>query len=223
VVIVATEKAIEHHGGFREDGGSGNLLKHVENMRAFGVEPVVAVNRFESDTAEGLKRILDFCAERDIAAAPYDAVARGPEGAAELAAVVDAAIERNQKADSFRVLYPDAASIREKIATVARTIYGADGVDFDREAELAIDLIEEHEQGDVPVCMAKTQKSLSDSARLRGRPKGFRVRVNEVVLSAGAGFVVAICGKMMTMPGLPKEPAAVRIRVDDDGRVTGLS
>ena len=98
-----------------------------------------------------------------------------------------------------------------------------DGVDFDREAELAIDLIEEHGQGDVPVCMAKTQKSLSDSARLRGRPKGFRVRVNEVVLSAGAGFVVAICGKMMTMPGLPKEPTAVRIRVDDEGRVTGLS
>jgi formate--tetrahydrofolate ligase len=223
VVIVATEKAIEHHGGFSEDGGSGNLLKHVENMRAFGLEPVVAVNRFEGDTAEGLKRILDLCAERGIPAAPYEAVARGPEGAEELAAVVDAAIERNQKADSFRFLYPDSASIREKITTVARTIYGADGVDFDREAEVAIDLIEEHGQGNVPVCMAKTQKSLSDSARLRGCPKGFRVRVNEVVLSAGAGFVVAICGKMMTMPGLPKEPAAVRIRVDDDGRVTGLS
>ena len=223
VVIVATVKAIEHHGGYSETGGSGNLLKHVENMRAFGLEPVVAVNRFEGDSPEGLKRILDFCAERDIPAAPYEAVARGPEGAEELAALVDAAIERNQKADSFRFLYPDKASIREKITTVARTIYGADGVDFDREAELAIDLIEEHGQSDVPVCMAKTQKSLSDSARLRGRPKGFRVRVNEVVLSAGAGFVVAICGKMMTMPGLPKEPAAVRIRVDDDGRVTGLS
>ena len=140
-----------------------------------------------------------------------------------MAAVVDAAIERNQKADSFRFLYPDSASIREKIATIARTLYGADGVDFDREAELAIDLNEEHGQGNVPVCMAKTQKSLSDSARLRGCPEGFRVRVNEVVLSAGAGFVVAICGKMMTMPGLPKEPAAVRIRVDDEGRVTGLS
>jgi formate--tetrahydrofolate ligase len=223
VVIVATEKAIEHHGGFREDGGSGNLLKHVENMRAFGLEPVVAVNRFEGDSAAGLKRILDFCAERGVPAAPYEAVARGPEGAVELAAAVDAAIERNQKADSFRFLYPDSASIREKIATIARTVYGADGVDFDREAEVAIDLIEEHGQANVPVCMAKTQKSLSDSARLRGRPKGFRVRVNEVVLSAGAGFVVAICGKMMTMPGLPKEPAAVRIRVDDDGRVTGLS
>jgi formate--tetrahydrofolate ligase len=223
VVIVATEKAIEHHGGFREDGGSGNLLKHVENMRAFGLEPVVAVNRFEGDSAAGLKRILDFCAERGVPAAPYEAVARGPEGAVELAAAVDAAIERNQKADSFRFLYPDSASIREKIATIARTVYGADGVDFDREAEVAIDLIEEHGQANVPVCMAKTQKSLSDSARLRGRPKGFRVRVNEVVLSAGAGFVVAICGKMMTMPGLPKEPAAVRIRVDDDGRVSGLS
>jgi formate--tetrahydrofolate ligase len=223
VVIVATEKAIEHHGGFAEAGGSGNLLKHVENMRAFGLEPVVAVNRFEGDTAEGLKRILDFCAERGIAAAPYEAVTKGPGGAAELATLVDAAIERNREEGSFRFLYPDSASLREKISTIARTVYGADGVDFDREAEVAIDLIEAHGQGNVPVCMAKTQKSLSDSARLRGRPKGFRVRVNEVVLSAGAGFVVAICGKMMTMPGLPKEPAAVRIRVDDDGRVTGLS
>ncbi len=150
-------------------------------------------------------------------------MAKGPEGAEQLAAAVELAIERNRKSDSFRFLYPDSASIREKIATVARTIYGADGVDFDREAELAIDLIEEHGPGNVPVCMAKTQKSLSDTARLRGRPKGFRVRINEVVLSAGAGFVVAICGKMMTMPGLPKEPAAVRIRVGDDGRVTGLS
>jgi formate--tetrahydrofolate ligase len=102
-------------------------------------------------------------------------------------------------------------------------MYGADGVDHDRDAEVSIDLIEKHGQGQVPVCMAKTQKSLSDSPELRGRPRGFRVRVNEVRLAAGAGFVVVICGRMLTMPGLPKEPAAVRIRVDDQGRASGLS
>jgi formate--tetrahydrofolate ligase len=223
VVIVATAKAIEHHGGFVEDGGTGNLMKHVENMRAFGIEPVVAVNRFPGDTAETLRRIVDFCTEQGVRAAPYESVEKGPEGAAELAELVDEAIEQNRGSDSFRFLYPDSASIREKIDIVARTIYGADGVDYDREAEQSIDLIEKHGQGQVPVCMAKTQKSLSDSARLRGRPKGFRIRVNEVRLSAGAGFAVAICGKVMTMPGLPKEPAAVRIRVDDEGNASGIS
>jgi formate--tetrahydrofolate ligase len=223
VVIVATAKAIEHHGGFVEDGGTGNLMKHVENMRAFGIEPVVAVNRFPGDTAETLRRIVDFCTEQGVRAAPYESVEKGPEGAAELAELVDEAIEQNRGSDSFRFLYPDSASIREKIDIVARTMYGADGADYDREAEQSIDLIEKHGQGQVPVCMAKTQKSLSDSARLRGRPKGFRIRVNEVRLSAGAGFAVAICGKVMTMPGLPKEPAAVRIRVDDEGNASGLS
>ena len=223
VVIVATEKAIEHHGGFAEDGGSGNLLKHIENMRAFGLEPVVAVNRFEGDSADGLKRILAFCAEQGVRAAPYTAVADGPEGAEELAKLVDEAIEENRAKDSYHSLYPDSASIRQKIDIIARTLYGADGVEYDRQAETAIDLIEEHGQGGLPVCMAKTQKSLSDLASLRGRPKGFRLRVTEVILSAGAGFVVVMCGKIMTMPGLPKEPAAVRIRVDDEGRVSGLS
>jgi formate--tetrahydrofolate ligase len=223
VVIVATEKAIEHHGGFKPDGGTGNLMKHVENMRAFGVEPVVAVNRFEGDRAENLRKILDFCAEQGVRATAYESVQKGPEGAEDLARLVDEAIEQNLDSDSFRFLYPDSAPIREKIDIIARTMYGADGVDYDRNADLSIDLIEKHGQGRVPVCMAKTQKSLSDSARLRGRPTGFRIRVNEVRLAAGAGFVVVICGEMMTMPGLPKEPAAVRIRVDDQGNATGLS
>jgi formate--tetrahydrofolate ligase len=223
VVIVATEKAIEHHGGFKPDGGTGNLMKHVENMRAFGVEPVVAVNRFEGDRAENLRKILDFCAEQGVRATAYESVQKGPEGAEDLARLVDEAIEQNLDSDSFRFLYPDSAPIREKIDIIARTMYGADGVDYDRNADLSIDLIEKHGQGRVPVCMAKTQKSLSDSARLRGRPTGFRIRVNEVRLAAGAGFVVVICGETMTMPGLPKEPAAVRIRVDDQGNATGLS
>jgi formate--tetrahydrofolate ligase len=223
VVIVATEKAIDYHGGFRDDGGTGNLLKHVENIRAFGMEPVVAVNRFPGDRAASLRRIVDLCAAHDVRAAPYEGVEKGPEGASELARLVDEAIDENRESDSFHLLYPVSSSIREKIDTVARTMYGADGVDHDRDAEVSIDLIEKHGQGQVPVCMAKTQKSLSDSPELRGRPRGFRVRVNEVRLAAGAGFVVVICGRMLTMPGLPKEPAAVRIRVDDQGRASGLS
>jgi formate--tetrahydrofolate ligase len=223
VVIVATQNAVEHHGGFKEDGGSGNLLKHIENVRAFGLEPVVAVNRFPSDDAETLHRIVDFCGAHGVRAAIYESFEKGPEGAAELARLVEESIEQNQQAASFRLLYPDSASLRKKIDTIARVIYGADGVDYDRKAELALNLIEETGHGQVPVCMAKTQNSLSDSARLRGRPKSFRIRVNEVTLSAGAGFVVAICGKIMTMPGLPREPAAVRIEVDDDGNASGLA
>jgi len=225
--ILATKLAMKlcdrvvTEAGFASDLGA--LLKHIENMRAFGIEPVVAVNRFDGDTPESLRKIVAFCEEHGVRAAPYEAVEKGPEGAAELASLVDEAIAENKGKDAFHFLYPDSASIKEKIETVARVVYGADGVDYDREAENSIKLIESHGQGAVPVCMAKTQKSLSDSARLRGRPKGFRIRVNEVRLSAGAGFVVVICGKMLTMPGLPKEPAAVRIKVDDEGRATGLS
>lgn len=223
VVIVATQKAIDYHGGFTPDGGTGNLLKHIENVRAFGLEPVVAVNRFPDDDEATLGNIIDFCAEQGARAAVYESFEKGPAGAEGLAGLVEEAIEKNQRADSFKLLYSDSAPLRDKIDTVARSMYGADGVDYDRDAEIAIDLIEKRGLGEVPICMAKTQKSLSDTAALRGRPNGFRIRVNEVVLSAGAGFAVVICGKMMTMPGLPKEPAAVRIRVDDTGRATGLT
>ena len=223
VVVVATQQAVEYHGGFKEDGGSGNLLKHIENVRAFGLEPVVAVNRFPTDDADTLRKIIDFCGEHGVRAALYESYEKGPEGAAELARLVEEAIEQNQRAASFRFLYPDSAPLRKKIDTIARVIYGADGVDYDRKAEVALDLIEKTGHSQVPVCMAKTQKSLSDTTSLRGRPKGFRIRVNEVTLSAGAGFVVAVCGKIMTMPGLPREPTAVRIEVDNDGNASGLA
>ena len=223
VVLVATEQAIEYHGGYREDGGTGNLLKHIENVRLFGIEPVVAVNRFPNDTPEGLQKILAFCERHGVRAAPYESYEKGPAGAADLAALVEEAIEENRAHGKFRFLYDVADSLKDKIETIARKIYGADGVDYDRTAELAIGLIEKNGLDKVQVCMAKTPKSLSDVGSLRGRPTGFRVRVNEVRLSAGAGFVVVICGKMLTMPGMPKEPAAVRIRVDDDGVATGLS
>ena len=223
VVLVATEKAIEFHGGFSEDGGTGNLLKHIENIRKFGLEPVVAVNRFPGDTAEGLKKILAFCESQGVRAAAYESFEKGPEGAAELAALVDDAITEARGKDQFRPLYDIEEPIVDKIETIAREIYGADGVDYDLAAETSIRLIEKNQFGKVPVCMAKTPKSLSDSGSRLGRPSGFRIRVNEVRLSAGAGFVVVICGKMLTMPGLPKEPAAVRIRVDDNGVASGLS
>ncbi|MCH2113379.1 MAG: formate--tetrahydrofolate ligase [Pirellulales bacterium] len=222
-VIVATEKAIEYHGGFQEKGGTGNLLKHIENIRGFGLEPVVAVNRFPDDTPDGLKKILEFCEKQNVRAAAYEAYEKGPAGATELAQLVDDAIDATQDKNTFRYLYPLESSICEKIETVAREVYGADGVDYDRAALKAIDLIAKHGQDQVPVCMAKTPKSISDTPRLRGRPEGFRVRVNEIRLSAGAGFVVAICGEMMTMPGLPREPAAIHIKVDDQGNTSGLA
>lgn len=222
-VIVATEKAVDYHGGFDERGGTGNLLKHIENIRSFGINPVVAINKFPGDHQEKLNKIREFCEENDVRAAVYEGYEKGPEGGRALATAVDETIAENGENGAFKLLYPDSAPIKEKIETIARTIYGAEGVDFDRAAEVSIELIEKNKQGQLPVCMAKTQKSLSDSPALRGRPRGFRIRVNEIRLSAGAGFVVAICGEMMTMPGLPKVPAAVKIKVDDNGRASGLS
>ena len=146
--------------------------------------------------------------------------ANGGAGTEDLAREVVAVVESGEA--NFKPLYPDDMSLWDKVKTIATEIYGASDISADQAVRNRFAQLQES-YGRFPVCMAKTQKSLSDTARLRGRPRGFRVRVNEVVLSAGAGFVVAICGKMMTMPGLPKEPAAVRIRVDDDGRVTGLS
>ena len=222
-VIVATLKAVEYHGGFKADGGTGNLLRHIGNIRAFGIDPVVALNRFPDDDPGKLEDILSFCKDNGVRAVLYEGVQKGPEGGRALAAAVDEAIEANKKGKGFKLLYPDDMPIREKIDTIARVIYGAEGADFDRVPGELVDFLEKEGHGNLPVCMAKTQKSLSDQAGLPGVPNNFRIRVNEIRLAAGAGFVVAICGEMMTMPGLPKVPAAVKIRVDDDGRTTGLS
>jgi len=219
-VIVVTAKAVAYHGG--ASGGLGNLAKHIENIRAFGIEPVVGINRFADDKPADLKRIVNFCEKQGVEAAVADHYFEGGAGAVELAGAVVRCVERNRRR-KFRFAYPLELSLEKKIERLARLLYGADGVDFDRSAETDMDLLQRHGFDRLPICVAKTAMSLSDDASLRGRPKGFRLNVNELRLAAGAGFVVVICGNIVTMPGLPKEPSAARIQVLPDGRATGLS
>jgi formate--tetrahydrofolate ligase len=221
-VIVATAKAVAYHGGFTAAGGLGNLAKHIENIRLFGVEPVVALNRFPDDKPEDLARIIRFCSRQGVEAVVAEHYARGGEGAVELARAVLRVIEKNRRR-KLRFLYPLEMSLERKIETVARKLYGADGVDFDHGARQDLELLNRHGFAKLPICIAKTPMSLSDDSALRGRPSGFRIKVNELRISAGAGFVVVICGSIMTMPGLPKVPAAARIKVLPSGRATGLT
>ena len=222
VVIVATVKAIMYHGGFKKDGGFGNLTKHIENIKQFGIEPVVAINKFTDDKEEELKNIVNYCESIGIKAVVSNHYEKGGKGATDLAKAVVESVDKHRNTN-LQFLYPLEASLKEKIETLAQKIYGADGVDFDRRAETDMDLLTENGYGNLPICVAKTPKSLSDNAKLRGLPSGFKITVNELRISAGAGFVVVICGNIMTMPGLPKVPAALRIKVFTDGRVTGLS
>ena len=222
VVIVATAKAVAWHGGFGARGGLGNLLKHIENIRLFGIEPVVALNRFDDDAPADLKRIVRFCARQEVEAVVAEHYRHGGAGAADLAEAVQRAIQRNRRR-KFRFLYPLSAPLADKLEKVACELYGADGVDYDRSAETDLELLTRHGFDKLPVCVAKTAVSLSDQASRRGRPAGFRITVNELRVAAGAGFVVAICGNIVTMPGLPRVPAAARIKVLPDGRATGLS
>ena len=221
-VIVATTKAVAYHGGFTATGGLGNLAKHIENIRFFGVEPVVALNRFPDDKPEDLARIIRFCSRQGVEAAVAEHYARGGEGAANLAQAVLRVVERNRRR-KLRFLYPLEMSLERKIEAVARKLYGADGVDFDSGARHDLELLNRHDFAKLPICIAKTPMSLSDDASRRGRPRDFRIKVNELRISAGAGFVVVICGNIMTMPGLPKVPAAARIKVLPSGRATGLT
>ena len=221
-VIVATAKAVAYHGGFTASGGLGNLAKHIENIRLFGVEPVVALNRFPDDKPEDLARIIRFCSRQGVEAVVAEHYARGGEGAVELAHAVLRVVERNHRR-KLRFLYSLEMPLERKIETVARKLYGADGVDFDPNARHDLDLLTRHGFAKLPICIAKTPMSLSDDPALRGRPRGFRIKVNELRISAGAGFVVVICGSIMTMPGLPKVPAAARIKVLPSGRATGLT
>jgi formate--tetrahydrofolate ligase len=221
-VIVATAKAVAYHGGFTANGGLGNLAKHIENIRLFGIEPVVALNRFPDDKPEDLARIIRFCSRHGVEAVVAEHYARGGEGAVELAQAVLRVVERNRR-PKLRFAYSLELPLERKIETVARKLYGADGVDFDSGARHDLELLNRHGFAKLPICIAKTPMSLSDDAALRGRPKGFRIKVNELRISAGAGFVVVICGSIMTMPGLPKVPAAARIKVLPSGRATGLT
>ena len=222
VVIVATAKAIAYHGGFAPEGGLGNLAKHIENVRLFGLEPVVAINHFADDRPGDLERIVSFCKELGVEAVVADHFSQGGRGAIELARAVLRSIEKNRGA-KLRFLYELSDSLPEKIEKVAKQLYGADEVDFDRTAEEDLELLTKNGYDKLPICIAKTAASLSDDPALRGRPRGFKVTVNELRVSAGAGFVVVICGNIVTMPGLPKVPAAARIKVGPDGRTTGLT
>jgi formate--tetrahydrofolate ligase len=222
VVIVATAKAVAHHGGFTEDGGFGNLEKHVQNIRSFNLEPVVALNRFEDDTDEDLQRIVQFCETLGVEAVVATHFTDGGQGAEDLARAVLRCVERN-RTRKLRFAYPLDMPLADKILQVARNIYGAKDVEFERRAKGDLKLLEQTGYGQLPICIAKTPKSLSDQARLRGRPRDFTITVTELRISAGAGFVVVICGDIVTMPGLPKVPAAARIKVGPDGIATGLS
>ena len=231
VVLVATIRALKYNGGVPKNElneenlealkkGIVNLEKHIENLQKFGVPVVVTLNAFSADTEAEKGFVKEFCEERGCEFAIADVWARGGEGGEELARKVLNTLET--KESQFHPLYPDDLPLKDKIETVAREIYGADGVDYDKAALKQLAKIEELGFKNVPVCMAKTQYSLSDDQTLLGCPEGFRIHVREVYVSAGAGFVVVLTGAVMTMPGLPKVPAANHIDVTDDGKITGL-
>jgi formate--tetrahydrofolate ligase len=221
-VIVATCRAVAYHGGYTCEGGLGNLGKHIENIRAFGLEPVVAINHFADDEPGDVKKIVEFCAKEGVEAVVADHYAEGGKGAKCLAEAVLRIVGKSN-GRKLKYLYELEDSLPVKINKVARTLYGAEDVVFDRRALGDLKMLEANGFGKLPICIAKTSASLSDNAGLRGRPKGFKVTVNELRISAGAGFVVVICGDILTMPGLPKVPAAARMKVLADGQAVGLS
>lgn len=231
VVLVATVKALKYNGGVPKtelaaenlaalEKGIVNLEKHIENVQKFGVPVVVTLNRFVTDTEAELNYVKEFCETRNCEFALADVWGQGGKGGTELAEKVLRTLET--KESKFKPLYEDSLSIKEKIETVAKEIYGAKEVTYDNAVLKSIEKIEEIGYQNLPVCMAKNQYSLSDNPALLGRPKDFSIHIREVYVSAGAGFVVAITGTVMTMPGLPKNPAAFSIDVNEAGEITGL-
>ena len=231
VVLVATIRALKYNGGVAKDqlseenldalkAGIVNLEKHIENLQKYGVPVVVTLNSFITDTKAETDFVEHFCKERGCEFALSEVWEKGGEGGIALANKVLETLET--KESNFKLLYDDELTLKEKIETVAKEIYGADGVTYSAAAERELKRITDLGMGRFPVCMAKTQYSLSDDAKKLGRPTGFTINVREVYASAGAGFVVAINGAIMTMPGLPKKPAAYQIDVDDNGVTTGL-
>jgi formate--tetrahydrofolate ligase len=200
--------------------GFDNLHKHVENVRAFGVPVVVALNKFPTDTEAEVKAFDAMAARESFRYALSDVFGRGGEGGLDLARQVVEAVERDPR--DFRFLYPLELPLAEKIETIAAKVYGAARVQIEPKARKKLQRFEADGFAGVPVCIAKTQYSLSDNAKLLGRPRDFTVTVTDASLSAGAGFVVALCGEIMTMPGLPKIPAAEKIDVSDDGQISGI-
>ncbi len=233
VVVVATVRALKYNGGVPKaelgaenvealEKGSVNLRAHVENMRKYGVPVVVAINRFPSDTQAELDAVDALCREMQVPYALSEVFAKGGEGGVELAKVIMEIVDKEDTSAGFAPIYGDSLTVEEKIETIAREIYGADGVVYTNPAKKALKEIHDLGGDAMPVCIAKTQYSLSDNAALLGRPTGFTITIRDLRLSSGAGFVVAYAGALMTMPGLPKVPAAEKIDVDKNGVISGL-
>ena len=232
VVIVATIRALRHHGGSPADEynnaslervqkGFANLEKHLENMAKFGLQRVVAINNFYTDSQEEIDWLIEKCASVGVKAVLSKGWAEGGNGTADLARAVVEEIESGKS--NFKPLYDWASPVKEKIETIAKEIYGADGVDYATEAEAGLRTIAKLGLDHLQICMAKTQKSFSDNEKLTGRPSGFRITVREFEIAAGAGFLIPILGNMMRMPGLPAIPASEGMDIDNNGVITGLS
>ena len=230
-VIVATVRALKMHGGVPKTDlktpnveavkkGLVNLEKHIENVKKFGVPCVVAINIFAQDTAEELEAVREHCAKHGVNVALSDVFAKGGEGGIDLAKEVIALADSGES--KFAPIYPLDMSLKGKIETIAKEIYGADGVNYTKEADKALKEFEDLGYGNLPICMAKTQYSFSDDPALLGRPSGFKITIRNCRIAAGAGFIVVLTGDVMTMPGLPKVPAAEKIDVTDDGVISGL-
>ncbi|MGG7164587.1 formate--tetrahydrofolate ligase [Clostridium ihumii] len=231
VVLVATIRALKHHGGVAKDElnnsnvealsrGIGNLEKQIENVKKFGVPVIVAINKFVSDSDEEINFIKEFCAKLGVEVSLTEVWGKGAEGGMDLAEKVVKVIDEGK--DDFKVLYDENLSIIEKINRIAKEIYGADGVEILPAAKKQIKEIEKIGADKLPICVAKTQNSLSDDPKLLGRPTNFKISIKEVRLSNGAGFIVVLTGNIMTMPGLPKVPAAEKIDIDENGVIYGL-
>ena len=233
VVLVATVRALKYNGGVAKANlaeenldalrsGIVNLGAHIENMQKYGLQVIVAVNRFGTDTEAELEVITEYCRNMGVEVSMCEVFAKGGDGGVDLANKIVDVIDNNDGSGSFKPIYDEKMPIKDKISAIAEKIYGADGVEYSAKAEREISRLTELGFDKLPVCMAKTQYSLSDDPKKLGRPSDFKITVREVRVSAGAGFVVALTGDVMTMPGLPKEPAANRMDIDSDGKITGL-
>ena len=232
IVIVATVRALKHHGGDKDlktencetlAKGLENLEKHIESMQKYNIPVVVAINKFITDTDAEIKVIKDFCKKQNVEVALCEIWEKGGEGGKELVEKVMDAIKKNENSSKkYAPLYNLDLTIQEKIEKIAKEIYGADGVNFSAKAKKNIQKYLENGYDKLPVCISKTQKSLSDNPNLLGRPKGFKITINEIRLSAGAGFLVAMAGEIIDMPGLPRKPAAELIDIDENGVISGL-
>ena len=231
VVVVATIRALKHHGGVKKEDlntpnvealakGIVNLEKQIENIKKYNLPVVVAINKFVSDSEEEVKFIKEFCAKKDVKVALSDVWAKGGEGGLELADIVEEVL--NEGKANYAPIYDENDTIENKILTIANEIYGADGVEYSQAAKKQIQELEKFGLDKLPICMAKTQYSLSDNPSLLGRPSGFNISIQEVRVSNGAGFIVVLTGNIMTMPGLPKVPAANRMDILSDGEIVGL-